>query len=101
MSYAQYIEEVEFANSYNPADKFAGFDRGDAGRNSYEVCDCGERVVGRMTNEAGQRVTIIETYCDDISLFEVRIDGKRVTEMFDDRARAVIVARWWMDGCPA
>ena len=39
MSFAQYQEEVDFANSYNPADKFAGFDRGDLGRADFGASD--------------------------------------------------------------
>ena len=50
MSFAQYQEEVDFANSYNPADKFAGFDRGDLGRADFGACDVGTRVIGRMTS---------------------------------------------------
>jgi len=32
MSFIQQIENEDFERSYNPADRFAGFDRGDAGR---------------------------------------------------------------------
>lgn len=101
MSFAQYQEEVDFANNYNPADKFAGFDRGDAGRADFDAADVGQRVVGRLTNDAGQRVEIIEDYCDDLSLYFVRVDGDCVTCLLDNRAEAVTVARWWMNGCAA
>ncbi len=98
MSFAQYQEEVDFSNSYNPADKFAGFDRGDTGRDVGHH-DVGARVIGRMTSGGGYRVTIVEHYCDDDSFFEVSIDGERVHST-EDRAQAITVARWWMDGCP-
>ena len=101
MSFAQHQEEVDFANSYHPADRFAGFDRGDAGGIDVDQCDVGDRVIGRLASRAGQRVEIVETYCDDVSWFSVRIDGERVTELFDDRARAAVVARWWVAGRPA
>ena len=91
MSFAQYQEEVDFANSYNPADKFAGFDRGDLGRADFGACDVGTRVIGRMTSGGGYRVIIVESYCDDDSFFEVSIDGKRVHST-GDRAQAITVA---------
>lgn len=103
MSYIQQIENEQYEASYNPADKFAGFDRGDAGRNPAEDVDQGERVIGRMTNEAGQRVVIRELWCEELRAYEVYVDGDRVYSDFEDadRARAITVGRWWMDGCPA
>lgn len=98
MSHAQYLEEVEFANSWNTADKYAGFDRGDIGHADSD--SCGTRVVGRMTSGGGYRVAIVESYDAEDSFFEVHIDGKRV-HFTGDRAHAFVVARWWMDGCPA
>ncbi len=79
--------------------RWDGFDRGD----SYDTypADQGERVIGQMTNEAGQRVVIVEQYCDDLRNYQVLIDGACVFDDCDDRALAIRVARWWMDGCPA
>lgn len=100
MSFTQHQEEVDFANSYNQVDKFAGFDRGDIGSNDLGACDIGQRVVGRMTSGGGYRVVITESWCDADSFFEVTIDGKRV-HFTDDRTQAITVARWWMAGCQA
>lgn len=80
-----------------------GFDRGDDGRNEDTACELGERVIGRMTNGAGQRVVIRELWCDSDFAYEVYVDGARVHSDFldGDRQRAITVARWWMNGCPA
>lgn len=99
MSFAQQQEEVDFANSYNPADKFAGFDRGDDARDDER--DQGTRCIGRMTNGADQRVAIIEDFDGDCLWHSVTIDGRRVFFEEDNRQRAILVARWWMSGCHA
>jgi len=98
MSFVQYLEEVDFSNSYNRADKFAGFDRGDLGRDDDAA---GRTVIGRMTNGAGQRVVIVEEFSGFDTFHAVEVDGARVFFEEDNRERAVIVARWWMSGCPA
>lgn len=93
MSFIQQQEEADFSNSYNRADRFAGFDRGDAGRDDVDACDTGERTIGRMTSGRGQRVEIVESYCDDLSHYSVLVDGRVVARLGEDRARAVEVAR--------
>ncbi len=88
---AEHLADTAPCNS-----RFDGFDRGDT---DFEP-DMGQRTVGRMTSGGGYRVEIIEYWCDVMSHYEVLIDGNRVHST-DDRANAVIVARWWMNGCPA
>jgi len=78
------------------ASRWDGFDRGDT---DFEP-DMGHRTIGRMTSGGGYRVEIVEYWCDEMRHYEVLIDGNRVHST-DDRGNAVIVARWWMDGCPA
>ena len=80
--------------------RWDGFDRGDVGAVDYPA-DQGERIIGRMTNEAGQRVVIVEQYCDDLRNYQVFVSGDCVFDNSEDRARAITVARWWMAGCPA
>jgi hypothetical protein len=60
----------------------------------------GQRTIGRMTSGGGYRVEIVEYWCDDMRHYEVLIAGRRAHST-EDRGNAVIVARWWMDGCPA
>lgn len=60
----------------------------------------GQRVIGRMTSEAGQRVVIIEQWCDDMTHHIVFVNDSAVFAE-DDRVGAIRVARWWMAGCPA
>lgn len=97
--YANQYEE-HLAHSASCNSRWDGFDRGDL-----DAVDCaadqGERVIGRMTNEAGKRVVIVEQYCDDFRNYQVHIDGKCVFDNSEDRTRAITVARWWMAGCPA
>lgn len=79
--------------------RWDGFDRGlDA--IDYPA-DQGERIIGRMTNGAGQRVVIVEQYCDDDRNYQVFVGANCVFDNSEDRARAITVARWWMAGCPA
>ena len=54
-----------------------------------------------MTSEDGKKVEIIETDWVTDKTYQVFVNGKAVTEDFDSRIRAVKVANWWMDGCPA
>ena len=60
-----------------------------------------EKCIGRMTSEDGKRVEIIETDWITDKTYEVVVNGAIVTEAFDCRLRAIRVAKWWMDGCPA
>lgn len=102
MTFTQQIENEDFERSYNPQDRFEGFDRGDAGRIEDDV-DCGERIIGRLTSEAGQRIVVRELWHDDLIAYEVLVDGSCVYSDFEaaDRERALTVGRWWLAGCPA
>jgi hypothetical protein len=60
-----------------------------------------ETCIGRMTNEAGKRIEIIETDWITDKTYEILVNGKTVTEPLESRDRAIRVANWWMDGCPA
>lgn len=91
-----------FANQYEEHmasqpdnSRWDGFDRGDADFST----DQGSRIIGRMTSGGGYKVIITEFWNDDLSFFEVAIDRRRVHST-EDRANAIIVARWWMAGCP-
>jgi len=79
------------------ASRFDGFDRGDT---DWQPEPPTVRCIGRMTLEYGHRIEIIETQSDSESFFEVFLNGNRVFHVFDDRAQAIRVARWWVDGCP-
>ncbi|MFD0669739.1 hypothetical protein ACT80S_18615 [Ramlibacter sp. MAHUQ-53] len=81
--------------------RWDGFDRGDTGREDFDYPDQGERVIGRMTSEAGKRVVIVEQYCDEFRNYEVRVNGNCVFGDCEERAQAVKVARWWLNGCHA
>jgi hypothetical protein len=92
----QYEEHIAHSASCNS--RWDGFDRGDAN----DVVETPtERCIGRMTNAAGQRITIIETDFGTDKEFAVYVDGSKVFADFDCRVRAIQVARWWMDGCLA
>ena len=78
-----------------------GFDGGTAWMDE-EYCT--SKVIGRMTSEAGCRVVITETAFNDGSAahYAVTVDAREVYDSFDgNRMKAIRVARWWMDGCPA
>jgi len=77
--------------------RWDGFCRGDIGNDDV---DQGSKVIGRMTSGGGFRVEITEFWWSDWTFFEVTIDGRRVHST-EDRGNAIIVARWWMNGCPA
>jgi len=96
MTYANQYEEHLASQPDNS--RWDGFDRGDLGRDEPV---CGETVIGRMTNGAGQRVVIVEEFAGDIECHKVLVDGDCVFFEEDARARAITVARWWMAGCPA
>lgn len=73
-----------------------GYCRGDT---SFER-DQGSRVIFRMTSGGGYVVTITEFWSDDLGVFEVAVDSLCVHSAAD-RAQAIVVAKWWMAGCPA
>lgn len=87
--------EEHMAHSAPCGSRWDGFDRG-----TVWADEVPQSTIGRMTNEAGQRVEIVQDDSDRETAYYVFVDGN---EVFDgnDRARAVRVARWWMDGCPA
>ena len=78
--------------------RWDGFDRGTDWADEDRVT---ERVIGRMTSEAGLRVVIREVDFGYEREYSVWINGDRVFCDRDGRERAIRVARWWMDGCPA
>ncbi len=89
----QYQEHLQHSQPDNS--RWDGFDRGDTDC----TIDSGSKVIGRMTSGGGYKVEIIHSwsgYMDDFSVF---VNGKAVHHT-DDRAKAVVVARWWMNGCP-
>ncbi len=90
---AEHIADTAPCNS-----RFDGFDRGDT---DFEPDQPTFRWIGRMTSEAGYRVSILETQFAYDTLFDVFVDGRCVFCEFDNREGAIRVARWWMDGCPA
>lgn len=96
----QYEEHIAHSAPCNS--RWDGFDRGDLGSVDFPA-DQGQRVIGRMTNGGGQRVVIMELWCDSDMAYEVLVDGSVVYSDFieGDRSRAITVARWWMAGCPA
>ena len=94
MTYANQYEEHQAHSSVDNS-RWDGFDRGC----DFEL-DQGSRTIGRMTSEAGKRVEIVEFWNDDFRFYEVLVNRRRVFES-EERARAIRVARWWMDGCPA
>lgn len=92
----QYEEHV--AHSAPCASRWDGFDRGTLWDDEPGFT---ERVIGRMTNEAGQRVVIREVDFEVDKEYSVWVGGARVFCDLDCKDRAITVARWWMDGCPA
>jgi len=76
--------------------RWDGYCRGDT---SFEV-DQGSRVISNTTSGGGYLVTVTELWSAELSVFEVAIDGSRV-HFTDELAQAIIVARWWLAGCPA
>ena len=92
---SQYEEHL--AHSAPCASRWDGFDRGDIG--NHEECDQGSRVIGRMSSSRG-RVEVVELWSDDLTQYEVTVDGNRVHST-DDRAQALTVGRWWVKGCPS
>lgn len=92
---SQYEEHL--AHSAPCSSRWDGFDRGDIG--NHEERDQGSRVIGRMSSSRG-RVEVVELWSDDLTQYEVTVDGNRVHST-DDRAQALTVGRWWVNGCPS
>ena len=102
MDYDKFSEHVAHS-TYDPAEAFAGFDRGDTGHKADVVC--GSEVVGRLRTEAGALVEIVRDWQDHEEfgfdeVFEVRLNGECVSPTYGTKTEAVVVARWWIDGCP-
>lgn len=74
--------------------RWDGFDRGTSWDDeSQQETKC----IGRMTSEAGYRVAIMETTCNDgAAHYEVQVNSKAVFAVWNNKDRAVRVARWWM-----
>ena len=90
--------EEHLAHSAPCNSRWDGFDRGTVWADEAPS----ERIIGRMTNEAGQRVEILEVeFSEGEADYSVFVDGKRVFFESNCRQDAVVVARWWMAGCPA
>ena len=90
--------EEHLAHSAPCNSRWDGFDRGDSG---HDVDSPDERCIGRMTSEAGQRVSIYEINFGTDHEYSVYVDGARVFCELDCRHQAIQVARWWLAGCPA
>lgn len=96
--YANQLEE-HIAHSAPCASRWDGFDRGTVWADEPQQ---ETKCIGRMTSEAGYRVQIMETTCDDgAAYYEVHVNGKPMFDGWNCKSRAIQVARWWMDGCPA
>lgn len=95
MFFDKYAEHL--ADSAPCASRWDGFDRGDVGAIENHA-DQGQRVIGRMTNKRGQRVVIVELWCDDDIAYEVLVDGEVIYADFaaSDRERAIACARRMM-----
>lgn len=94
MNTAHYAEHI--AHSMNDGSQWDGFDRGDCAEEPQSRV-----VLGRMTTEAGSRVVVTEDACGDDVFHTVTVGGECVFSEPDSRERALTVASWWMDGCPA
>jgi hypothetical protein len=96
----QQQEEIDHVNGWNPADQFAGFDRGDVFGNDAPD-ETSFRVVGRLTTEAGKRV-VVGVWEGGVGegFATVTINGNEVFAEFDGLERALVVGRWWLAGCP-
>jgi len=92
----QYEEHIAHSASCNS--RYDGFDRGTVWANEETIT---EICIGRMTNEKGQKVSIMEADYGYDKAFTVYVDGNCVFVDFDCRSQAISVARWWMNGCPA
>jgi hypothetical protein len=92
-TYEEHIQDSAIDNS-----RWDGFDRGDIDHDDTPAC--GMKVIGRMTSGGGYRVSIVQLWHESFDdSFEVYVNNNRV-HFTEDRANAIAVARWWMDGCP-
>jgi hypothetical protein len=91
--------EEHLAHSAPCNSQWDGFDRGTVWAD--EKIEVITVIIGRMTNDAGQRVVIEEILCGEDTYHAVLVDGDRVFWEDNNRERAITVARWWMAGCPA
>ena len=87
--YAEHLRDSAADNS-----RFDGFDR--AGRD--EGNEVYGNVIGRMRCWHGMVEIVEVVYPDGDSECFVRVNGRQVTD-FIDRARAIVVGRWWVNGC--
>lgn len=88
--YQEHLDHSALCNS-----RFDGWDRGDTNQERDQGSEC----IGRMTSGGGYRVEITHLWSDNDDYFEVHVDGKRV-HFTEERDNAIVVARWWMAGCP-
>ena len=89
----QYQEHLQHSQPDNS--RWDGFDRGDTD----STIDSGSKVIGRLTSGGGYKVEIIEYWSGYDTAIEVLVDGKRVHST-QERDNAIVVARWWLNGCP-
>ena len=89
----QYQEHLQHSQPDNS--RWDGFCRGDTD----PTMDSGSKVIGRMTSGGGYKVEIVECWSGHYAGFEVLVDGNRVHST-ENRANAIVVARWWLNGCP-
>lgn len=95
--YANQYEE-HMAHSAPCASRWDGFDRGTSWDDEPQQ---ETKCIGRMTSEAGYRVAIMETMSSEgTAYYEVCVNGKVMFDVWDNKPRAIAVARWWMVGCP-
>jgi hypothetical protein len=99
MSLIQQMENEEFERGCYPSDRFAGFDRGDAGAPDDEPYF---RVVLDEILPSGDHLSA-GVWAGGVAdgFGEVRINGKMVAGGFDGfgEGRALEVAAWWRGGC--
>ena len=95
--------EEHLAHSAPCNSRWDGFDRGTVWADEKEEADDIQIVViGRMTNNAGQRVVIEEVTFGPSEVYHtVLVNGAKVFWELNSRQQAITVARWWMAGCPA
>jgi len=93
--------EEHLAHSAPCSSQWDGFDRGDSERD-VDFVEIITTIIGRMTNNAGQRVVIEEVTFGPSEVYHtVLVNGAKVFWELNSRQQAITVARWWMAGCPA
>lgn len=85
----QYTEHLAHSAPCNS--QYDGYEHND----NYDLMTIGKQVIGRMTNHSGNRVEIIECWCDNEYDYEVRVN-KRIVHMTINRNNALTVAKQWM-----